>query len=82
MWEERRTFARHAVTYRKWGSWELAVDGEPQRQVSVGEQGCDCGDIKSDRGQKDVMLLCVTFDFLCAGKETISVEDPWLTPDG
>lgn len=27
-------------------------------------------------------VLCMTSDLSCAGKETISVEDPWLTPDG
>lgn len=25
---------------------------------------------------------CVTSDPSCAGRETISVEEPWLTPDG
>lgn len=49
------------------------MDGEPQGQVRLASDGV----CEPAHGR-----VCETSDPFYAGRETISVEDPWLTPDG
>lgn len=71
MWEKRGPLPTHQAAHRQWHSGQLAVDSEPQGQVCLAPVASSLG-----------AGVCVTSAPSCAGRETISVEGPWLTPDG
>lgn len=72
----RETTASRGRGYVSWTGFPVTRRGQWASETGESESWLLASQIHP------AAVLCMTSDLSCAGKETISVEDPWLTPDG